>query len=159
MKIAALVFAILASLLAGAGDVSANTGIQADLTLPLSAHDVDVLNQAADLTGEPHLPLGTKAITVYGGIVAVVVNPVDVPGIAGSKGVFDTGWKYVKCVAAVGAAFIPFSRAYAAIKGLGGVVEAAKLLIKAGSVAEFRKIGGNLALDILGIAAIQNNCF
>jgi hypothetical protein len=113
----------------------------------------------ADFTGEPRLPLGTQAIDVHDGIITVAVQSVGVPGIDDSKGFFDTGWKYIKCAAAVAAAFIPFGRAYAAIKGLGGVVEAAELLIKAGSAVEFRKIGGNLALDILGIAAIQNICF
>ncbi|WP_269859690.1 hypothetical protein [Streptomyces sp. RPT161] len=68
-------------------------------------------------------------------------------------------WKYTKCVAAVGAIFIPAGKAYEAIKGLGGVVEAAKLMIKAGSIAEFKKLGGNAALEILGISTIQSNCF
>lgn len=72
---------------------------------------------------------------------------------------WGTAWKYTKCVAAVGAAFIPASKAYKAIKGLGGVAKAARLLLGAGSRADFLKVAGNSALDILGISAIQSNCF
>ncbi|MGW7555960.1 hypothetical protein [Streptomyces rimosus] len=76
-----------------------------------------------------------------------------------TRGFWGSAWKYTKCVAAVGAASIPATKAYKAIKGLGGVAEAAKLMIKAGSAAEFKKAAGNAALNILGISAIQNNCF
>ena len=72
---------------------------------------------------------------------------------------WGNAWKYTKCVAAVGAAFIPAAKAYKAIKGLGGVVKAVELLIKAGGAAEFKKAAGNAALDILGVSAIQSNCF
>jgi hypothetical protein len=72
---------------------------------------------------------------------------------------WNTVWKYTKCVAAVGAAFIPATKAYKAIKGLGGVVDAAKLLVKAGSVADFKRAAGGAALNILGVSAIQSNCF
>ncbi|MDF3292378.1 hypothetical protein [Streptomyces silvisoli] len=72
---------------------------------------------------------------------------------------WGTTWKYTKCVAAVGAAFIPTSKAYKAIKELGGVAEAAKLLVMAGDVNAFKRAAGNAALDILGIGAIQSNCF
>ncbi|MGF1431682.1 hypothetical protein [Kitasatospora sp. LaBMicrA B282] len=72
---------------------------------------------------------------------------------------WNTAWKYTKCVAAVAAAFIPASKAYKAIKGLGGVADAARLLVKAGSAAEFKQAAGNAALNILGISAIQSNCF
>ncbi|QMU75794.1 hypothetical protein GXW83_08620 [Streptacidiphilus sp. PB12-B1b] len=72
---------------------------------------------------------------------------------------WGTAWKYTKCVAAVGAAFIPAGKAYKAIKGLGGVTKAAELLIKAGGVAEFKQAAGNAALNILGVSAIQSNCF
>ncbi|MFE3187108.1 hypothetical protein ACFXKR_40660 [Streptomyces violascens] len=68
-------------------------------------------------------------------------------------------WKYTKCVAAVGAAFIPASKAYKAIKGLGGVAEAAKLLWVSKDMAAFKAAAGNTALDILGVSAIQANCF
>ncbi|RSO03350.1 hypothetical protein DMH18_37700 [Streptomyces sp. WAC 06783] len=78
---------------------------------------------------------------------------------AATKGFWGTAWKYTKCVAAVGAAFIPATKAYKAIKGLGGVKEAAKLLVGAGNVKDFKKAAGNAALDILGISAIQTNCF
>lgn len=68
-------------------------------------------------------------------------------------------WKYTKCVAAVGAAFIPASKAYKAIKGLGGVAAAAKLLWVSKDIAAFKAAAGNVALDILGVSAIQANCF
>ncbi|WP_157879850.1 hypothetical protein [Streptomyces natalensis] len=76
-----------------------------------------------------------------------------------AKGFWGDAWKYTKCVAAVGAAFIPATKGYKAIKGLGGVAQAAKLLVKAGSMAEFKQAAGNAALDILGISAIESNCF
>ena len=79
-------------------------------------------------------------------------------GIA-PMGFWGDAWKYTKCVAAVGAAFIPASKAYKAIKGLGGVAEAAKLLWVSKDMAAFKAAAGNTALDILGIAAIQSNCF
>ncbi|MEU2793975.1 hypothetical protein [Streptomyces sp. NPDC007100] len=81
------------------------------------------------------------------------------PEGATTKGFWGTAWKYTKCVAAVGAAFIPATKAYKAIKGLGGVKEAAKLLVGAGNKKDFMKAAGNAALDILGIGAIQSNCF
>ncbi|MGA5133173.1 hypothetical protein QZH56_12375 [Streptomyces olivoreticuli] len=74
-------------------------------------------------------------------------------------GWWDTTWKYTKCVAAVGAAFIPTSKAYKAIKELGGVTEAAKLLIVSRDMNAFKRAAGNAALDILGVSAIQSNCF
>jgi hypothetical protein len=51
------------------------------------------------------------------------------------------------------------ARAYRAVKGLGGVVQATKLLLKAGKKSDFLKMGGNAALEILGVSAIQSNCF
>ncbi|MFH8343713.1 hypothetical protein [Streptomyces sp. NPDC018045] len=74
-------------------------------------------------------------------------------------GFWDTTWKYTKCVAAVGAAFIPTSKAYKAIKELGGVAEAAKLLVVSRDWNAFKAAAGNAALDILGVSAIQANCF
>lgn len=118
------------------------------------------MNEIADLTHEPRLPTGTAsvAVTSSGQVTPFDTNGVPIP-LSPSRGVLEASWKYTKCVAAVGAAFIPIGKAYKEIKGLGGVVKAAKLLLRAGNKEDFKRVAGNLALDILGVAAIQANCF
>lgn len=128
--------------------------------LSLAPSELVIMNEIADLTHEPRLPTGTAsvAITSSGQVIPFDTNGVPIP-LSPSRGVLEASWKYTKCVAAVGAAFIPIGKAYKAIKGLGGVVKAAKLLLRAGNKEDFKRVAGNLALDILGVAAIQANCF
>lgn len=128
--------------------------------LSLAPSELVIMNEIADLTHEPRLPTGTAsvAITSSGQVTPFDTNGVPIP-LSPSRGVLEASWKYTKCVAAVGAAFIPIGKAYKAIKGLGGVVKAAKLLLRAGNKEDFKRVAGNLALDILGVAAIQANCF
>lgn len=128
--------------------------------LSLTPSELVIMNEIADLTHEPRLPTGTAsvAVTSSGQVTPFDTNGVPIP-LSPSRGVLEASWKYTKCVAAVGAAFIPIGKAYKAIKGLGGVVKAAKLLLRAGNKEDFKRVAGNLALDILGVAAIQANCF
>lgn len=79
-------------------------------------------------------------------------------------------WKVSKCAAAivlaVGTAIVPVAKATKIkryIKELGGVKEAAKVIIGATSMAEkgaaFKKAAKGLATEVLGIAEIQDQCF
>ncbi|MEU7134412.1 hypothetical protein [Streptomyces sp. NPDC046261] len=71
-------------------------------------------------------------------------------------GWWDTTWKYTKCVAAVGAAFIPTSKACKAIKELGGVAEAAKLLVVSRDIDAFKRAAGNAPLHIHSLPAARH---
>lgn len=81
-----------------------------------------------------------------------------------------SAWQVAKCAAAITVAI--GSGVFAAaklvkikryIKALGGVKEAAKLLLGATTWAEKAKAGGSalvgLASEILGVKEIQDNCF
>ncbi|MGW2320103.1 hypothetical protein [Streptomyces sp. NPDC001680] len=92
----------------------------------------------------------TEALQALRGDQGITVTP---------RSWWGDAWKYTKCVAAVGAAFIPGAKAYKAIKELGGVAEAAKLLWVSRDIKAFKAAAGNAALDILGVAAIQSYCF
>ncbi|WP_226358786.1 hypothetical protein [Pseudonocardia sp. ICBG601] len=122
--------------------------------------DIRELNEAADYTHEPHLPAETAALKVSANGAVELIDSDGKPLMnSSSRGFWGTTWKYTVCAAAIGAAFIPANKAYQAIKGLGGVAKAAKLLIKAGNKEDAKKILGNVALEILGVATIQKNCF
>lgn len=81
-----------------------------------------------------------------------------------------SAWQVTKCVAAI--TWVIGSTVFAAAKilrikkyiaALGGIKSAATLLMGATTAAERLEIGGsalmNLASEILGIAAVQDNCF
>lgn len=81
-----------------------------------------------------------------------------------------SAWQVTKCVAAI--TWVIGSSVFAAAKilkikkyiaALGGIKSAATLLMGATTAAERLKVGGNalmnLASEILGIAAVQDNCF
>lgn len=81
-----------------------------------------------------------------------------------------SAWQVTKCVAAI--TWVVGSTVFAAAKilrikkyiaALGGIKSAATLLMGATTAAERLEIGGsalmNLASEILGIAAVQDNCF
>ena len=81
-----------------------------------------------------------------------------------------SAWQVTKCAAAI--TWVIGSTVFAAAKilrikkyiaALGGIKSAATLLIVATTAAERLEIGGsalmNLASEILGIAAVQDNCF
>lgn len=68
-------------------------------------------------------------------------------------------WKTVKCSAAVITAVVPLAKAAKYVKELGGIKDTALLIIKAGSWKDLAKAAPGLASQIIGIAAIENNCF
>lgn len=114
-------------------------------------------NLLAAERGEDPLPDSVEAVEITDeGYHAVDAdgNPVAVP-----FGFWDTSWKVTKCVAFVTAAVLPGTAAFRAIRSLGGITQAAKLLVQAGSWAEFRNIAGGAASEIIGIAGIEDNCF
>lgn len=74
-------------------------------------------------------------------------------------GFWSTAWKVAKCGAVLIATAVPMLRAYREIEALGGVREAAKLIVGAGSWADLRSAAPNLAAQITGIDAIAHACF
>lgn len=74
-------------------------------------------------------------------------------------GFVSTAWKVTKCVASVTVAVVPLAKAGKYIKDLGGIRKSAELIVKAGSWSDLKKVAPGLAAEILGIAAIENNCF
>lgn len=64
-------------------------------------------------------------------------------------------WEITKCAAAVTVAVAPMAKALSLIKKLGGVVKAVKEMAKG---AKASKVGKELALEILGISAVQKEC-
>ena len=68
-------------------------------------------------------------------------------------------WKYTKCAASVAALAFVGSKIYRAIKDLGGVTSAARLMVRAGNIHDFLAAAGHAGAAILGIAAIRKECF
>lgn len=68
-------------------------------------------------------------------------------------------WKIAKCAASVGALFFVGAKAYKVIKSLGGVWQAARLLVGAGDWYDFAATVGHASAAALGTAAVKQNCF
>ena len=68
-------------------------------------------------------------------------------------------WKYTKCAAAVAALAFVGSKIYRAIKSLGGVTSAVRLMLGAGNIHDFIAAAGNAGVAILGISTIRKECF
>lgn len=123
----------------------------------LDAEAIEAANSLAAERGEEGLPAEVQSVIVAPeGIFAAdsAGNPVQL-----LENPFDTAWKVTKCIAFITVAVLPGTAAFRAIRGLGGIAQAARLLVQAGSAAEFRAVAGNVAAEIIGIAGIQNNCF
>lgn len=58
----------------------------------------------------------------------------------------------------IAVAIIPASKAYKAVKALGGMRETARLLVGAGNAKDFIKITGGLGAQIVGIDGVMTNC-
>lgn len=68
-------------------------------------------------------------------------------------------WPRVKCAAAVASLFFVGSKAYRIIRDLGGVIDAAKVLVGAGDLADFTSTAGHAAAAVPGISTIRSACF
>lgn len=68
-------------------------------------------------------------------------------------------WDATKCTAAIAAVAVPGAQAYRAIRALGGVRETVRLLAGASTVDDWLAIGGGTAVEILGIAGVEEYCF
>lgn len=68
------------------------------------------------------------------------------------------GWKVTKCAAAIVAVVWPASKAFKAMKALGGIKESAVLIIRAGNKKDAAKLFGGAIWGILGIAAVEDYC-
>lgn len=75
------------------------------------------------------------------------------------SGFWSNTWQVTKCTASIITAVVPIAKAGKYVKDLGGIREAAELLVKAGSWSELRAVAPGLATEILGISLIENNCF
>ena len=61
--------------------------------------------------------------------------------------------------AAIGAVVFVGSKAYKVVKELGGVWNAAKLLVRAGNFDDFAATAGHAAAGVLGVETIRTKCF
>lgn len=68
-------------------------------------------------------------------------------------------WKYTKCAAALAALAFVGSKIYRAIKDLGGVTSAVRLMLGAGNIHDFIAAAGYAGAAILGISTIRKECF
>jgi RHS repeat-associated protein len=104
---------------------------------------LDPVSQFADLTNANR----------YGYAGGDPVNRVD------RSGLFPNPWDIAKCAAAIGGTVFIGAKIYRAVKALGGVKDAAKLLIGAGNVDDAIAAGGAAAAQLTGIVAVKEACF
>lgn len=116
-------------------------------------------NQLAKEKGESGLPQGFEAVVFLddGSIVPGDSEGNPLP-LARAEGL-NSAWKVTKCAAHLTATVLPAGAAFRAIKGLGGILNTARLLVGAGTKKEFSKIAGGTDAEIIGISGIEENCF
>lgn len=74
-------------------------------------------------------------------------------------GFWSATWKVTKCVAVITIAVVPLAKAAKYVKDLGGIRKSAELIVKAGSFSDLKKVAPGFVQEILGVAAIQSECF
>ncbi|WP_297006169.1 hypothetical protein [uncultured Corynebacterium sp.] len=131
---------------------------QSTTIVELTAEDIAAANDLAAERGEPALPENITSVQVDGEGNFTALDKNGDPVLM-SRGFWGSAWKVTKCVAHLTLVILPGTAAFRAVKALGGITATARLLVGAGSWAEFRAVAGGAASEIIGISGIQENCF
>lgn len=126
-----------------------------DISINISSDELEEANKNLNKENVSSLPDSTKSLDISGD--SYIINTGNNNGIQ-PYGFWGSAWQVTKCAGYLSAAILPASKAYKAVKALGGMRETARLLVGAGSTTEFLQIAGGVGAEIIGVDGVVNNC-
>lgn len=126
-----------------------------DISINISNDELEEVNKKLDKQNVALLPDSTKSLDISGD--SYIIDTGNENGIQ-AYGFWGSAWQVTKCAGYLSVAILPASKAYKAVKALGGMRETARLLVGAGSAKEFLQITAGVGAEIVGIDGVVNNC-
>ncbi|MFL4615351.1 hypothetical protein ACQGR7_23730 [Bacillus sp. Gnz1/3] len=126
-----------------------------NISINISNDELEKVNERLDKQNVALLPDSTKSLDINGD--NYIIDTGNENGIQ-SYGFWGSAWQVTKCAGYLSVAILPASKAYKAVKALGGMRETARLLVGAGSATEFLQITAGVGAEIVGIDGVVNNC-
>ena len=126
-----------------------------EVSIEITNEELQNINKDLNEENVDLLPDTTKSLDVT--TESYIINTGSDDGVQ-LFGFWGTTWQVTKCAGYLAVAIVPASKAYKAVKALGGMRETAKLLIGAGNATDFLKISGGVGAEIVGVDGVMNNC-
>lgn len=129
-----------------------------NVSIEITNKELEEINKMLDSEGIALLPQSTKSLDVTESSYVIRTASGSDVQIFSSRSAAGTAWQITKCAGYIAVAIVPASKAYKAVKGLGGIRETASALVGAGNVRDFLKIAGAAGAEIVGVDGVVTNC-
>lgn len=129
-----------------------------NISVEITSKELNEINKILKNEGVALLPTSTKSINVTETSYVLDTGNGNNIQVFSARSAGDTAWQITKCAGYIALAIVPASKAYKAVKALGGIRQTATLLVGAGNRSDFIKIGGELAAEIVGVDGVLANC-
>lgn len=129
-----------------------------NVSIEITNKELKEINKMLGNEGVNLLPQSARSLDITESSYVISTASGDNVQIFSSRSAAGTAWQITKCAGYIAVAIVPASKAYKAVKALGGIRQTASLLVGAGNVRDFLKIAGGVGAEIVGVDGIVTNC-
>lgn len=129
-----------------------------NVSIKITSKELEEINKMLGNEGVALLPQSTRSLDITESSYVIRTASGGDVQIFSARSASGTAWQITKCAGYIAVAIVPASKAYKAVKALGGIRQTANLLVGAGNVRDFLKIAGGVGAEIVGVDGVVTNC-